>query len=41
MDRGAWLVTAHGVAKSDTTEATEHMYISTVRDRIQCFYSHS
>ena len=24
MDRGAWWVTVHGVAKSDTTEATWH-----------------
>ena len=24
MDRGAWHATAHGVAESDMTEATEH-----------------
>ena len=24
QDRGAWRATVHGVAESDTTEATEH-----------------
>ena len=26
-DRGAWQATAHGVAESDTTEATSHTYM--------------
>ena len=26
MDRGAWWATVHGVAKSGTTEATEHAH---------------
>ena len=27
MDRGAWQVTAHGVAQSHTTEATQHTWV--------------
>ena len=27
MDRGAWWATAHGVAESERTEATEHSYM--------------
>ena len=30
MDRGAWQVTVHGVAKSDTTEATNTFILTDV-----------
>ena len=29
MDRGAWWATVHGVAKSHTTEVTEHTHTHT------------
>ena len=30
MNRGAWQATIHGVAKSDTAEATEHIHTHTL-----------
>ena len=32
MDSGAWRVTVHGAAESDTTEATQHARIAILTD---------
>ena len=31
MDRGAWQVSVHGIADSDTTEAIEHAHMLNAR----------
>ena len=32
MDRGAWQATVHRLAKSDTTEATEHTHTREIKE---------
>jgi len=40
MDRGAWRVTVHGVAESDTAEVTEHIHTHMLNPCVQIFLGH-